>query len=441
MLNTIRDNILRYNLANDTEKVVIGFSGGADSALLVYALKSLNYNVCAVHVHHGIRGNEADRDANFAKDFCKKYDVDFFEEKVDIPVISKEKNISLETCAREERYRILNEYAEKFNGKIAVAHNKNDQAETVFMHLLRGSGLNGLCGMQFKNNKIIRPLLNISREDIELFNKENSIEFITDSTNNSSDYTRNKVRLDIFPFIDGSLNVDSISALTKCAETLNEYNQFINDTVSDYAKKYITQNENEFVLKTETLPRVIQIELIKECIKKLNGNIVDIEKIHLEDIFSLFEKESGKEIHLPGNVKVKKIYDSLFFTKNSENFSIEYSFKPDKTYQWNKNTISSSFVDFFKKEKNCEYVDFSSLPSDLTLRTRKEGDYIYPLGSKGKCTLKKYFINKKIPINTRNSLPLLAKDNEVFLIMGYTVSEKVKIKDSTTEILKIFWQK
>ncbi len=440
MLSKIKDNILKNNLIENNEKIVIGFSGGADSALLVYALKKLEYNVCAVHIHHGIRGKEADRDAAFAKNFCQKYHIDFFEEKIDIPAIAKEKNLSLETCAREERYKILNFFAEKFNAKIAVAHNKNDQAETVFMHLLRGSSLNGLCGMQFKSGKIIRPILNISREDIEKFNIENGIEYITDSTNNINDYTRNKVRLDVLPYIDKSLNADTINALTKCAETLNEYNSFINEVVMQYANKYIASADNEVTLKIDALPYIIQIELIKECIKKLNGNIVDIEKIHLEDIFSLIDKNSGKEIHLPNFIKVKKIYDTLLFIKNDVNFSGEYIFQPEVTYQWKNNLISSSFTKNYKKEKNCEFVDFEKIPSDLILRTRRESDYIYPLGSSGKCTLKKYFIDKKIPLNVRNELPLLTKGNEIFLIMGYTVSEKVKITNSTTEFLKLFWK-
>ena len=440
MLNKIKDNILKYNLIEKNEKIVVGFSGGADSALLVYSLKKLQCNVCAVHIHHCIRGVEADRDAAFAKSFCKKYDILFFEEKVDIPFLAKEKNLSLETCARDERYRILNLYADKFNAKIAVAHNKNDQAETVLMHLLRGSGLNGLCGMQFKSGKIIRPLLNVSRDNIEEFNKDNGIEYITDSTNNINDYTRNKIRLDVIPFIDKLLNTDSINALAKCAETLNNYNTFINDTVSQYAKNYVTLLKDEVVLKIDTLPYVIQIELIKRCIKMLNGNIVDIEKTHFENICSLKEKNSGKEIHLPYGIKVKKIYNSLHFTKNNENFSAEYFFEFNKTYQWKNKFISSSIVNTFQKQKNCEFVDLNKLPSDLVLRTRREGDYICPLGLKGKCTLKKYFIDKKIPINVRNELPLLAKDNEVFLIMGYTVSEKVKITSSTTEFLKLFWK-
>ncbi len=440
MLERINENISKYSLLSIGENVIVGFSGGADSACLLYALHKLNFNVYAVHVNHGIRGEEAQRDSIFARDFCLKYNITFFEEKVDVPKIAKQNNLSLETAARQERYKILNNYALKFNAKIAVAHNRNDQAETILMHLLRGSGLNGLCGMQFKNNNIIRPILNISRVEIESFNRENGINFITDSTNLSCEYTRNKFRLDIIPHIDNVLNIDSVSSITKCAEILNDYNDFIKFSISEFEKQYITQLNDKVIFKINNLPHILQIELIKKCIELLNGNIIDIERKHLEDVFSLIKKESGKEIHLPYNIKAKKIYNEIHFLKSKTDFIVEYVFKENKTYKWNNGNITSNFVTSYIKEKNCEFLDYDELPQGVVLRTRKEHDYIYPLGSGGKCTLKKYFIDKKVPSHIRNNTPLIAKDNEIYAIIGYTVSEKVKIKPATKKIIKITYE-
>ncbi len=440
MLEKIEENILKYSLLSSDENVIVGFSGGADSAFLLYALHKLNYNVYALHINHGIRGEEAQRDAVFARNFCLKYNIKFFEEKVDVPEIAKQNNLSLETAARQERYKILGNYALKFNAKIAVAHNKNDQAETVLMHLLRGSGLNGLCGMQFRNNNIIRPIVNISREEIESYNSENNIDFITDSTNLSCEYTRNKFRLDIIPHIDSALNIDSVSSITKCAEILNDYNNFIKFSVSEYEKQYITHLNDKVIFKINNLPHILQIELIKKCIELLNGNIIDIERTHLEDVVSLLKKESGKEIHLPYNIKAKKIYDEIHFSKLETNFIAEYVFNENETYKWNNGNITSNFVTSYIKEKNCEFLDYDELPKDIVLRTRKEHDYIHPLGSNGKCTLKKYFIDKKVPSDIRNSLPLIAKDNEIYAIIGYTVSEKAKIKSTTKNIIKIIYE-
>lgn len=440
MLEKIKANIENNNLLSFDENVVVGFSGGADSSLLVYALNKLGYKVIAVHIHHGIRGDEADRDMLFAENFCKQYNITFFCEKRDIPAIAKESGESLETSARFERYKILNQYALNYNAKIAVAHNKNDQAETVLMHLLRGSSLNGLCGIQFKTNNIIRPLLNISRNEIECFNKEHFIDYVYDSTNFCQHYTRNKLRLDIIPRLSDAFSVDAVENISKCAETLSEYNEYINSFVDEYEKQYILKEENKIVLQKNNLPRMINIELIKRAIKLLNGNIVDIEKIHLESVYSLFEKESGKEVHLPFNVKAKKIYDDISFFTQNDTFHAQYNFQPNEIYQWQNNSITSCFVEKFKKEKNCEFLDFSKLPQNLVLRTREKGDYIYPLGSDGKCSLKKFFIDKKIPSDIRNELPLLALGSEIYAIIGYTVSDKVKITTESTEILKVFWK-
>lgn len=438
MLNKIKANIEKYNLLSETDNVIVGFSGGADSALLVYSLKKLGYNVVAVHVHHGIRGEEADRDLLFSQKFCKEYNVTFFSEKCDIPSIAKDQGTSLETAARQKRYEILNSYALKFDAKIAVAHNKNDQAETVLMHLLRGSGLNGLCGIQFKNDNIIRPLLNISRDEIENFNKENSIKYIIDSTNESLEYTRNRIRLDIIPRLCETFSVDAVENIYKCAETLNEYNCFINETVDLYEKKYIYDENGKTFIKQNSLPKIINIELIKRAILRQKNSLVDIEKVHLEDVFLLFSKESGKEICLPHSITAKKIYDTICFFENFDSFNAEYIFEPTKNYKWKKYYISSTFSKEYIKEKNCEYLDFDTLPSNIVLRTRREGDYIYPLGASGKCSLKKYLIDKKIPADIRYELPLIALGSEIYAILGYTVSEKAKITADTKTILKIF---
>lgn len=439
MLKKVEEILKKFNLIEENKAVIVGFSGGADSVCLLFALKMLGYNVHAVHVHHGIRGFEADNDALFAQSFCEKYDIPFSLEKLDIPAIAKQKNISLETAAREERYNILRHYAKKNNGIIAVAHNKNDQAETVLMHLLRGSGLNGLCGMQHKANNIIRPILDFSREDIEQFNKENNLDYVTDSTNDCLEYSRNKIRLDIIPHIDSILNTDSINSITKCAEILNEYNDYIKSNIEEYAKNLIKKEDKNVFLTITSLPHVIQSELIKKSIELLCGNIVDIEKIHIEDVYSLFEKESGKEIHLPHNIRVKRIYDKICFYKNDFSFFIsEIKFEPLKDIQWKNFIIKSCDANEYKYEKNTTYIDIERLPLDTVIRTRKEGDFIYPLGSTGKCTIKKFFIDKKIPSNIRNEIPLLAKGNEIYAIIGYTVSEKVKVTPESKRIIKIF---
>lgn len=441
MLEKVKNCIKKNNLINENDTVIVGFSGGADSVSLLFALKKLGYNVLALHVEHGIRGEESLQDALFAKNFCKEHDIPFYVEHINVPEFAKNNGFSLETAARIERHRVFSEYSKKFNCPIALAHNKNDQAETVLMHLLRGSGLNGLTGMKYISKNVIRPLLDVSRDEIEVFNAKNNLSFVTDSTNLSNDYTRNKIRNRIIPLLNEELGINCVDNITECASILEEYNSYIALVTRDYEDKYIVKNKNDVTLDIADIPHVIFIELIKRALEIINGNIVDIEKVHLNNVFELTKKESGKEVHLPYGIKAKRIYNQIVFTNKTDDFNMKYDFVPENEIIWQDNKINSCFTSLVIKDCLCEHLDFDKLPKDLTLRTRKSGDFIYPLGSKGKCTLKKYFIDKKIPLSLRNSVPLLAKDNEIYAIIGYTVSEKAKITDSTKKILKIYMEK
>ena len=440
MLTKVKNTIDKHSMLTEGQTVLVGFSGGADSCALLYSLYKLGYNVIAIHVEHGIRGKEALDDANFAKDLCSALNIQCFIEHVNIPKLAKELNISTETAARRERYRIFNEYSKQFSAPIAVAHNKNDQAETVLMHLLRGSSLNGLCGMKYISGNIIRPLMCISREEIEDFNKANNIDYRTDSTNLLTEYTRNKVRLQIMPLLEETFS-GSLNSIVSCAESLSQYNTYIQEQVEQYAKDYISKIDEGIVLRIGNVTRVIYFELIKKSLHLLNGHLTDIEGSHLEDIFQLCQKNSGKEIHLPYNTTAKRVYDEILFFNNAESIEYCYDLSLGSTYDFGNFNVRTELTNSAEKQNDCELLDFDKLPKDLTVRTRQSGDYIYPLGSPGKCTLKKYFINKKIPSTERADIPLLAQGSEVFAILGYTVSEKAKLTEKTKNILKFFKEK
>ncbi|MBR2861744.1 MAG: tRNA lysidine(34) synthetase TilS [Clostridia bacterium] len=436
MLSLVKNCIEKHSLLTDGQTVVVGFSGGADSAFLLYALKELGYCPVAVHVEHGIRGSEAQRDALFAERFCSKLNIEFYVEHVNVPEMAKERKCSVETCARNARYEVLFSYAKRFNAPVAVAHNKNDQAETVLMHLFRGSGLQGLCGMEYSSKGVIRPILDLSRQEIEEFNRKNGIEYVTDSTNLVPDYSRNKLRLEIVPQIL-DFNENALSSITSCASILQEYNRFIKEQTEKLFCKLATVEDGECTLEIYDSENIIFTELVKKAIEAVKGDLVDVEKVHIDSVSALKDKQSGKELHLPHSIRVKRVYNTLIFTKETDVFSAQYEFLPEKEYSWDGKKVYSFFETEMSKEENSEVLDFSTLPEGLTLRTRKSGDFIYPLGTKGKCTLKKYFIDKKIPVSVRNKIPLLAKDNEIYAVLGYTVSEKVKISDKTTSFLKI----
>ncbi len=437
MLNKIRAAIENHSLLAPGETVIVGLSGGADSCALLLSLRALGYSVCAIHVNHGIRGEEALRDEEFARSLCISLSVPFYCERIDIPRTASEKKLSTETAARIERYRIFEEYSKKLSAKIAVAHNKNDQAETVLMHLLRGSSLNGLCGMKYRNGNVIRPLLDVTRDEIEAYCKENGVDFVTDSTNLKTDASRNVMRLEILPTLT-ALYPDAVSSITSCARLLSEYDMFISDTVSSLFDTLAVVNDRTVALKITDVRYILRCELIKKALLTLNGDLVDIESSHIESIASLWEKQSGKEIYLPFNIRVKRIYSTVEFSFARQTFSAEYEFFPQKTYIWADGFVSSRFAESTKREANSEYLDFDQLPDHITLRTRRSGDRIKKLNCNGSCTLKKYFIDKKIPESIRDRIPLIACGNDILAVIGYTVSDDVKITKNTKKILNIY---
>ncbi len=439
LLCKVKEYIEKYNMLLPGAPVIVGFSGGADSTALVFLLHKLGYQVTAVHIDHGIRGEEAQRDAAFTRDFCRKYAIAYFIEHLDIPAFAKTSNLSLETAARQERYRLLQKYAASLHAPVAIAHNKNDQAETVLMHLLRGSGLTGLCGMQPVSGNIIRPLLTVTREEIENFNKKNNLSHITDSTNSDITFTRNKYRLCLLPQLR-TFNPDAVAAIASCAELLSGYKELIDITMQQYARELLSVQEDSVTLKlTDGLPDIVKFELIRLAISRLKGHPADIERIHTENTAALWHKQAGREIHLPGGIIARRGYETICFSYAKEPFAAKFDFIPEKTYPWhNGQTVSSCFVSAMGKHEACEFLDFDSLGSGLTLRTRQSGDFIYPLGAQGKCSLKKYFIDKKIPQQQRGEIPLLARGSEILAILGCTVSSRAAVKTTTKNIIKIF---
>lgn len=441
MLHKVKAYIEKHHMLSPQSDVIVGFSGGGDSTALVFLLHTLGYRVTAVHIEHGIRGKEALDDAAFAMDFCQKYAIPCFVEHLNIPAFAKERKLSVEAAARQERYRILQTYAKKLHAPIAVAHHETDQAETVLLHLTRGSGLTGLCGMQPVSGNIIRPLLAVSKEEINTFLQENNLAFCTDSTNTDIAFSRNRLRLCLLPELE-AINPNSVSAIASCAELLTLYKEWFDASLQPFIQERILEEKDGLSLNLEgNLPYILQLELIKTVITRMQGP-ADIERIHLENAAALWQKQPGRQVSLPGGITAQRSYHSIRFFFQSEVFKAEFDFCVQQTYPWYGETyISSCFVPCMEERVQCEFLDFDALPPGLTLRTRRSGDFIHPLGIQGKCSLKKYFIDKKIPRQERDKIPLLAKESEVFAILGRTVSSRAAVKETTKNIIKIFKEK
>lgn len=331
ILTTIKDN----NLIQNGEKILLGVSGGPDSIAMLSALyeiqkeKIIDFNIYVAHINHGIREN-AKIDEEFVKEFCKKRDIECFVLKRNIKEIAKKNKKGIEETGREIRYKFFEEIRDKTSAdKIAIAHNKKDNAETIIMNILRGTGISGLCGMELIQNNYIRPLLYETREKIEEYLKDKKIEPRIDETNFENEYTRNKIRNIVLPYIQKEFNPNFINALDRLSAIVKEENDYL-EKITNQTYKDILVEENlkpeKDVYKLEDLPtiildlkkfcnldKVIQKRIILYAINKLFGSTKGIEKIHIEDIIKLCNRKIGNKFLTPNKntkivIKNKKIY-------------------------------------------------------------------------------------------------------------------------------------
>lgn len=328
----VLDTITKYNLIKSGDKIVLGVSGGPDSIAMLNILnelkQELNFSIVVCHINHGLREN-AIRDEKFVEDFCKKKNIEFFVLHADINKTSKEEKKGLEETGRKIRYEFFDKILKQTSSnKIAIAHNKNDNAETVIMNLLRGSGINGLKGIEPKNGLYIRPLIEINRKKIERYCEIEKLNPVIDETNNENIYTRNKIRNIIIPYIEEEFNPNIIENIGRLSEIAKEQTDFIkNQTKQIYENILIKENNLEKeVYSEENLPTIIidlkefnkQENIIKKniilfSIEKLFGSTRGIEKVHIDDIIKLCFNNIGNKFLTPNQftkivIKNKKIY-------------------------------------------------------------------------------------------------------------------------------------
>ncbi len=324
MLNKVKQYIESNRMLNKKEKVVLGVSGGADSVCLFFVLLALRdsfqLELHVVHVNHMIRGEEADADQRYVETICKENNVPFHFVKEDVRGYAKEQHLSEEEAGRNIRYDAFEQVRAEYScDVIAVAHNSNDCAETMLFQLVRGSGLTGLTGIPSMRDHIIRPLLCVTRAEIEAFLNDRGIPYQTDATNLEMEYTRNKIRLHVLPYIEENINSRAISHMVKSAQMLKEVEDFIEKQTDICYNRFVQANNKMYFFDREEFLKediVIQKMVIRKILRNLSGQLKDIESIHIEDICSLATKGVGKKIDLPYSIIAYNDYKNLILTKS-----------------------------------------------------------------------------------------------------------------------------
>ena len=455
MENKVLNTIKEFNLIENEDNVVVGVSGGPDSMALLYLLlyvkKHINFNILIAHVNHGVRGDEALEDELFVKRMAEKLELPYYSTNVDMIGYGDQHKISHEEAGRKLRYGFFRSILRQYNGgKIAVAHNMNDQAETLLMRIMRGTGIDGLNGMSYISGDIIRPVLNITRAEIEQYVEDHNIETVLDKTNLMPIYTRNKVRLELIPYIEDNFNPNLIQSLWRLSQT-SQYDTMFLQRCTEEKYLSVVESEDEYRIvfhgdQFRELDICIQQRIVILAITKLIGVFQGFSEHHISTITELFNVgNTGKAIDLPNNLVAKVDYDRLIIEqivkKTSKPFVYEliigYNHFSDLGYSLNIKISDIKEVDFNNKLHNIKYFDYDKIKGGLKVRSRQDGDRFVPYGMKGSKKLKDFFIDSKVSRDQRDKVPLIIDDQDIIWVVGYRMSDLYKLTKSTKNVLMI----
>ena len=421
MENKVLNAVNKFSLLQKGDIVTVALSGGADSVSLLYALlslkDSLGITVNAAHLNHLIRGEEAERDQKFVTDLCRKLGVTLFTERKDIPKIAKENGMSTELAARKERYEFLSRVAV---GKVATAHTASDNLETMIFNLARGTSLKGLCGIPVKREIFIRPLILCTRQDVEDYCEQNKIPFVTDSTNLSDDYSRNKIRHTVIPVLK-SINSCCEESALRTSFSLLEDSEFLESVSSEILFKNLGEDKL-YIGDAQNIPPSVLKRVIKKYFETDFPDI-SLDNRHIKDIYSICLNGTGK-LNLPSNIYAVVKDGYLNFkdrnTKSSVNFAVKV------TESENVNNLFSNNL-----------IDCDKIVGKWIVRNRLEGDKIR-LNKRGVTkTLKKLFTENKVPNEIRSKIPVIADDLGVIWVYGLGVCERTSVTKQTKKILNV----
>lgn len=460
IVERVRSTINKYNLLKKGDKVVLGLSGGPDSVCLLHILKQLekeyDISIYAAHLNHQIRGIEAQKDVMYISQLCDSLGVKLFVKSINVPAYCKEKGLSLEEGARKLRYEMFYEIKQKTKSdKIAIGHNLNDQAETIIMRMMRGTGLQGLKGIEYKRDEtIIRPILDIERSNIEEYCDKFNLKPRIDSTNLESIYTRNKIRLELIPYMQEKFNSNIVESICRMGNNLKLDNDYIEEEGNRYFKNVSTLKENESVeidlVNYFNLHKAIKSRIIRNSIKYILGDTNFIDQKHIEDILDLEdENKINKKLVLPRGLFVYRNDSKILFTNKEityEECEFSHNVPKDGVIKIKETgvfietqTMSIERFKGLKSDKSSKVLDLDKIKGGMVVRNRKSGDKIKLAGGSKK--LKNLFIDLKIPREERSKVPVLVDEEEVVCVGDYKISENYKIDVNTKEVLKITFKK
>jgi len=470
LLDTLASWFRSHDLLDARSPWVLGVSGGPDSTLLLRAMhalsrdRGLGWELHVAHVHHGLRGAEADQDAAFVASLAAELSLSCHRADADVPAIVAERGGSTEEVARERRYEFLERVALKTGSdRVAVAHHADDDAETVLHRICRGTGLRGLAGMRplrpiqpGSRVTLVRPLLQHKRSEIEALCAEAGIQFRLDATNQTTEHTRGAIRNEIMPLLRERLNPGVGDALVRLAEQARWLGTYLEDAAARvFDSLVVSDRPQHIVLNTHALlgkQRIIQAEVIRRAITLLGGE-VDLSFAHVDNVLRLAASgASGKELHLPGAIIVRKVYDRLEFrpleaSHEAPELRPVFVACPGATALPGLKaelfaevcTVDESKITELRQsgQSNEEWLDYARVQFPLLVRSRQEGDRFWPLGSPGSKSLSDFLSDEKVDPARRAATGVLCDQAGPIWVMPLRIDERVKLHANTRRALRL----
>ncbi len=461
--------IQRHNLISPGEIVVVGVSGGADSVCLLHTLarcqKELEIKLHVAHLNHQLRGAESEADARYTASLADRLGIPITVDRQDVTSYRGQRNCSLEEAARELRYDFFATVAGDVGAKrVAVGHTKDDQVETILMHILRGTGTFGLRGLEpcsrmvyskegmlatsrkRSNLSVIRPLLDITREETMDYCQEYQLEPRIDSSNLSLSFLRNRCRLELLPLLR-RYNPSVDQALLRLAEIARDDSSFIEQQALQLWDEVARQEDDAIHLNRSkfcSLPVALQSRIVRLAISKLIGDTRDIEAIHIEAIRSLLNRPVGKKASLPHGLICQSGYDELVLSLTPLSpcpfppLQGEFPLKvPGETTLSGWGVIASIVQEPIAKGKFVAELDLHQAGTELFVRQRQPGDKFQPLGMNTPKKLQEFMIDAKIPLSWRECVPIVCSPKQIVWVVGWRIDDRVKITEATREILRL----
>lgn len=460
MIKKVKQYIESHSLLRSGDTVLLACSGGPDSLALLHILQSLRstygIELVAAHVDHMIRGAESAADAQFVADFCRQRDIRCYCTALDVPASAAGSGHSLEETARFLRYRYLREVAEEVGAAaIATGHHRDDQAETVLIHLLRGAGSDGLAGMLPAGNGIIRPLLAVTRSEIEAYCREHRLPARLDSTNGQTDYLRNSIRLELLPWLEERYNPAIKESLCRTAAIIGEEHAFVRAAAEQVWGETVQTESDMFVLDGQKFARLscaLQREVLRLTIEKKQGNLRGISFYHVEKMIEMIlTGQVGACLPLPGCLWAKRTYTGLVIGALPQPAKPEIPAPVDIRLHVPGRTVATELgcivharllqASTGEHSPQTAVFDADKLVLPLGIRTRLPGDRFVPLGMRGSKKLKDFFIDAKVERQQRDQVPIIYDAAGILWVCGFRQSERGKIDGNTRNLLQLTIEK